>query len=384
MADEHRLATVIPALLDLGLTRLEAEVYLACLELSGEGPVSSYRVAQAMGRDPANAGKVLNALVKHTAVRVVQQKPRLYLPQPLAEFSERILDGIRARRDEAVRRLATLEAPAVDGVALALCGREQVIDRARALLAGCRSSALVCGSGDAVRDLGRALEDAAADPARDIAVLSPLAFASETVRIVTMPADLPRPGGDGAAWLHLVVDDAHWLTAAADAGRPEDMDGWWCTASSAAPVLAAVLRGALQSADTAENMIETRREMHGLQAALHAAEAALADAAITAAAPAPTDEPADAPAPVPTDEPADAPAPAPTDAPAEEATEFVPAAHDLEIFTEVVGGGLPSAGGDDDVDENAAGDAGPPDGDDDDNDDDDDIEFLVRRPLVDD
>lgn len=51
------LNPAIQKLRQLGLTRTEAEVYLATLQQATGGPVSAYKVAQAMGRDPANLGK---------------------------------------------------------------------------------------------------------------------------------------------------------------------------------------------------------------------------------------------------------------------------------------------------------------------------------------
>jgi len=54
-----RIDEITQALVDLGLTKTEAEVYIELLQLSVDGPVSSYKVAQSMGRDPANMSKTL-------------------------------------------------------------------------------------------------------------------------------------------------------------------------------------------------------------------------------------------------------------------------------------------------------------------------------------
>ena len=246
---------IVQSLCDLGLTRTEAEVYLTCLDLAGDGPVSSYRAAQAMGRDPANVGKIIDALVRQRAVRVVQEKPRLYVPVPPPEFSDQVLARMQARRDEAVRLLAAYRTPAPAGVAAALATPEQTFAKAREMLAACRRRAVVFGSGDVLRELGHALEQAADPPSRRVLVLSPVPFSSDTVEIATLPDDAPPPGAgqpDHAAdgrWLHLAVDDSMWLTAVLDdaAGAPQAA-GWWSTGTATAGVIAAALELAWRQA----------------------------------------------------------------------------------------------------------------------------------------
>ncbi|MBE0566003.1 MAG: hypothetical protein IH621_08610, partial [Krumholzibacteria bacterium] len=98
----NRTAALVQALRDLGLTLTEAEVYVATLEAAAEGPVSGYRVAQGLGRDPANLAKVMAALVRQGAVRVVQEKPRLYLPAAPDAFTEGVVRRFAERRSEAL------------------------------------------------------------------------------------------------------------------------------------------------------------------------------------------------------------------------------------------------------------------------------------------
>jgi sugar-specific transcriptional regulator TrmB len=249
--DDRLTARQIEVLRDLGLSRAEAEVYLACLALGagGGGPFSSYRIAQDMGRDPANIGKIFNGLVRLQAVRVVQEGPRLFAVVPPDEFTAQLLGRVRRQGSEAVALLDSFGPPNADGVVLALTSREQAFARARDLLAACRQQALVSGSPDALRELGAELEQAATQPGRRVRVLTPEPMSSAVVEIGQIPP-AGQVGQDRAeSWLHLVVDGQAWLTAL----LPAETDGpaccgWWCRGSAVARVLAESLEICWRSA----------------------------------------------------------------------------------------------------------------------------------------
>ena len=113
MSSDSHASRQIQVLRDLGLSRAESEVYLACLQLGagGSGTLSSYRVAQEMGRDPANVGKIVNALAHLQAIRVVQEKPRLFVAVPPEEFTDHLLGRMRRRGAEAVSLLERFRRP---------------------------------------------------------------------------------------------------------------------------------------------------------------------------------------------------------------------------------------------------------------------------------
>lgn len=242
MNDDTHQPRQVEVLRELGLSRTEAEVYVACLALGTAGALSSYRVAQEMGRDPANVGKVVNALVHWKAVRVVQDKPRLFVAVPPDEFTSHLVERLRKHGAEAVTLLESFAAPAADGVAQALTSPALVFARARDLLVGCRTSAVVMGSPEALHELGSDLEAAAGRPGCRVRVLSPEALASAVVEIGHLPVTGHLGTVDGDQWLHLVVDDAAWLTAilgpAAAAGGP---CGWWCRSSTMGRVLGEIM-----------------------------------------------------------------------------------------------------------------------------------------------
>lgn len=242
MTEDAPAIRQIQVLRDLGLSRAESEVYLACLNLgaNGAGTLSSYRVAQDMGRDPANIGKIVNALVRLQAVRVVQEKPRLFVAVPPEEFTERLLGQMRQRSTEAVTLLESFGAPTADGVAQVLTGRAQAFARVRELLTTCRRDLLVAGSPEAVRELGAELELVAEQPGCRVRVVSPRAFFSTVVEIAVLPT-AGRLGQDPSEdWLVLAIDDTAWLVVLIPQHNAtiEGPCGWWCAGSPLARVLA--------------------------------------------------------------------------------------------------------------------------------------------------
>lgn len=240
MTTDTRSSRQIEVLRELGLSRAESEVYLACLQLAagGGGLLSSYRVAQEMGRDPANVGKVVNTLAHLQALRVVQEKPRLFVPVPPAEFTDRLLDRMQRRGAEALSLLEDFGAPEAEGIAQALAGRDQVLARAQRLLAACRRDLLVAGSPEMVRELGADLERVAETPGCRVRVVSPQAFSSAVVEVSALPTAGRLDEDHNEGWLMLTCDDTSWLVAllpheAASASGP---CGWWAAGSPVARV----------------------------------------------------------------------------------------------------------------------------------------------------
>jgi sugar-specific transcriptional regulator TrmB len=322
MTEETHSNRQIQVLRDLGLSRAESEVYLACLNLgaNGAGTLSSYRVAQDMGRDPANIGKIVNALVRLQAVRVVQEKPRLFVAVPPEEFTARLLGQMKQRGADAVTLLESLGAPATDGIAQALTGRAQAFARFRGLIASCRRDLLVAGSPDTVRELGVDLERVAEQPGRRVRVVSPQAFSSTVVEIAVLPT-AGRLGQDPSEdWLVLAIDDVSWLVALVPQQNAPTAGpcGWWCAGSPLARVLADYLescwRTGVQVSRVGEPAVTTIEEPEATPGGTGFMPFAASSPAV--ATPAPVTTPAPRPASV------AEPAPAAAAAPPASATAF--------------------------------------------------------------
>jgi hypothetical protein len=199
----------VAALRGLGLTANEAEVYLALLQTAAAGPASGYKVAQTLGKDPANLSKILLALVRQGAVRVVQQKPKLFLAVPAAEFTAELVSNLEARRQRAVTMLRGLKPQEPEHHPRALGRPAQALDHAGRLLSGCRTEALLWAEAPVQEQLGEPL-------ARLIE--------SESVRVrIAEPEDKDLGAGD----LLLVCDRQTCLIAnLAEAGSATGPCGW--------------------------------------------------------------------------------------------------------------------------------------------------------------
>lgn len=245
----------IQLLRSLGLTATEAEVYFTALRSCASEPVSSYRLAQVMGRDPANVAKILGALVRLQAMTVVQDKPRLFLPTDPTDFTDRVLARLQHDGRRAATLLQRVQTPPPDGMTLALIGADQVFAKARELLAGSREQVLVFGSKECLRELGAELEELAETDERTVRVLSPLAMVAENVELtVCSPLSDLQPLL-AREFLQLVVDNRAWLNAVLDDGAGPAPAGWWGDHSPIAAVMAGTLNLAWQAGHAAPTTI---------------------------------------------------------------------------------------------------------------------------------
>lgn len=211
------------ALEDLGLSATEAEIYVALLEHCQEGPVSAYRLAQAMGRDPANMTKTLGAMSKHGAVRVTGKRPRLYAPVAPVDFTGALVERLQARQREAVAMLEKIGQPPADEGLHPLESRQQALTIARRLLGEAERVVLLDAAAELLAELADDLGEVAAGEGVTVLARSDGADAPPGVRLRTeagpgsLSADAPGP------WLRLTVDGRGCLEAVAHPGDAADL-----------------------------------------------------------------------------------------------------------------------------------------------------------------
>ncbi len=237
----------IQVLRGLGLTETESETYFTALQTCSDEPLSSYKLAQIMGRDPANVAKTLGALVRLQAMTVVQDKPRLYLPTDPATFTERVLRRLQHHGREAVELLQTFQSPQPEGVTLSLASSNQVLDKARELLTGCQQHATIFGSKESLRELGAELEELGEQSDRTVRVLSPVPMISDNVDITVFSPVSDLATLTAQEFLQVVVDDRAWLSAVLDDEGGQAPCGWWGDHSPIASVLGGTLTLAWQA-----------------------------------------------------------------------------------------------------------------------------------------
>lgn len=219
---------IVAALTDLGLSPGEAELYVALLRQAATEPVSAYKLAKDVGRDPANTTKTLAALERRGAVRVAAEKPRLYTPVAAADFTEELVLRLQSRRREAVQMLERIGRAESDRTPHPLRDRDDALARARAMIADAQSVVLI----DADVTFVAALADdlLGCTGARGVAVLvltdAPVTLAGVRSWVDPGAEELRRaaPG----PWLHLVADGAGELQVVAHPGEPTQLlTGHW-------------------------------------------------------------------------------------------------------------------------------------------------------------
>lgn len=147
----------IGALVALGFTGLEAEVYALLVK---ESPATGYRVAKALGKAAANVYKAIESLEHKGAVMVDDGAARLCRPVPIREVL-----ALLERRFERSRRRATAAVEAItsdegDDRVYRLRAREQVLERARTMIARSEAVILVDVFPEPFEEIRDALEDA--------------------------------------------------------------------------------------------------------------------------------------------------------------------------------------------------------------------------------
>lgn len=239
---------LVGTLTELGLSATEAEIYVAMVQQAASGPVSAYKLAQDMGRDPANMTKTLAAMARRGAVRTSGQKPRLYAPVAPEDFTGELIARLRARQQLAVARLRELGQAAPDESLRPLTSRREALETARSLLLQARRVVLADAASPLLDDLAEALAAAARQGA--------------TVLVRSdAPREIPRVrvwldrGGEAAPgpWLRLAIDGDGYLEAVAHPGGGDALlHGHWSRAATRAFFGHRALAAEVMLADTHE------------------------------------------------------------------------------------------------------------------------------------
>jgi sugar-specific transcriptional regulator TrmB len=193
----------------LGLTELEAEVYVFLLQ---ESPATGYRVAQGIGKPVANTYKAIESLGNKGAVLVDEGPRRLYRPLPAEEFLAQLEHTFRRRRQQAAAALASIRTAPEDDRVYQLLSVEQVFQRCRRMLDGCEQVALLDAFPGPLEELRPAVEGAARRGVR-VAVKAYEAVTLPGADVVVNPlgrATLQRWPGQ---WLNMVADGREHLLA---------------------------------------------------------------------------------------------------------------------------------------------------------------------------
>jgi sugar-specific transcriptional regulator TrmB len=226
------------ALVELGLTGLEAQIYAFLLQ---ESPVTGYRIAQAVGKPAANVYKALQSLEQKGAVEVDLGKTSLYRPVPV----EQLLDALERRFKRHIGRAADslkqLPGPADDTRIYQLRDREQVYAKCRQMLQSAKKVVLLDLFLKPLMDLGPDIEKAAAKKGLDIVlkVYSPVQV--KGIKVILEPDHERVRDRWPAQWINMNVDGSEMLLALLDNDGDQVIQAVW----SGSPFLSWIHHGGL-------------------------------------------------------------------------------------------------------------------------------------------
>lgn len=145
------------SLTSLGFTETEASLYC---ELVRGGASTGYRLAQAIGKAPANVYQALANLAHRGAVMVDDSEARTYRATSPAELLAGLQRAFNASRQEAQTALEALRRPVADDRIYQIKAPSQVFERAAGMICGAREILLFDLFPDPLARLAPMLRDA--------------------------------------------------------------------------------------------------------------------------------------------------------------------------------------------------------------------------------
>ncbi len=222
----------INALMNLGLTGLEAEIYINLLR---NHPSTGYAVAKDLGKPTANVYKALDTLAQKGAVEIEEGKKRLVRPIPYQELLQNLKRSFNKQCSVAADSLAALPAPEQDHRIYHLRTLDQVLGKCKTLMAGAR----VVVVADVFPETAEILR-----PEFEKLVERGIDLVIRTYGPFDLPGADINPSTEGktiqsrwpAQWMNLVVDGEYSLISVLQSGTEKVIQSFWTSSSSLAYV----------------------------------------------------------------------------------------------------------------------------------------------------
>lgn len=201
-----QLDDCVEPLVALGFTETEAAVYAYLVEHS---PATGYRVAQDLGKPVANSYKAIESLQQKGAVIADETGTKQCRAVPYEEVLESLEASFDRWRSRASDALAQLSPSTDDEGVYGLESRDQVLERARSMLARAEEVTLVDAFPAPLAEVRDDVERAAA---RGVTVTAQVYEPVELEGVeVVMNAHAEEVRGWPGDWLNLVLDGSELL-----------------------------------------------------------------------------------------------------------------------------------------------------------------------------
>lgn len=217
-----QLDDCVEPLVALGFTETEAAVYAYLVEHS---PATGYRAAQDLGKPVANTYKAIESLQQKGAVIADETGTKQCRAVPYEEVLESLEASFDRWRNRASDALARLSPSTDDEGVYGLETRDQVLERARSMLAGAEEVALVDAFPAPLAEIREDVERAAERGVTVTAqVYDPVDL--EGVEVV-MNAHADEVRGWPGDWLNLVLDGTEMMLSFIAVDSPDVHQAIW-------------------------------------------------------------------------------------------------------------------------------------------------------------
>jgi sugar-specific transcriptional regulator TrmB len=207
-----KTSTPSDLLIDFGLTRQGAAVYLALLT---EGGLSGYQVAKILGISRSNAYTALANLVDLGAAWLIEGNATRYTAVPASEFCDNRLRALAKGRD---RLLAVLPGQkAKTGGYITIRGERQIMDRLHHLLTGVRERVYLALHGEVLARVLPELEALAERACKIVIITDPGTRRSMETEARLSGARI-RAGSVVADQVRVIVDSHYVMTGELSGG----------------------------------------------------------------------------------------------------------------------------------------------------------------------
>ncbi len=131
----------VNALIDMGLNRMEAEVYLTLILHSSS---TGYRIAKIIGKAAPNIYNTLDTLIKKGAVVIDEfAKPKKFSAVPPEEFAGAMEKNFKNKSEQMTKELSTLGKKNYDDQILRLTSTDQLYERFERMLENAEKTVIV-------------------------------------------------------------------------------------------------------------------------------------------------------------------------------------------------------------------------------------------------
>ncbi|MBN2009600.1 hypothetical protein JW960_09685 [candidate division KSB1 bacterium] len=217
------IETGISSLVELGFTRLEAEIYTYLLQ---QPQATGYKIAQAIHKPTANTYKAIQSLQQKGAIFVEDADTRICRPVPVAELLSQLERRFIDKKETAESTLASLQFDDDDDRVYQLKTTDQVIERCRHMLQAVESI-LVIDAFPSILELLKPDIETVASQGVKVAINAYESLQIANTKIFERPNGQKIINGWPGEWINIIVDGDQFLIALFERGLKNVIQAIW-------------------------------------------------------------------------------------------------------------------------------------------------------------